>query len=155
MGASSKHFTDAELTCPCCGVNGVQQIGVDLAEDIRSKAEDHYGMGRVKLVVDSAFRCEAHNKEVGGAKHSQHLLGTALDLRMLVAMDSGKGVKWQPISPAIFEGIARRSPLLGGIGRDDERGFVHVDGRPKTTATPAQWCYKGGKEVAYFKPEGA
>ena len=146
------HFKDAELACPCCGANGVKQSILDLAEDVRSKAEDHYGLGRVRLAVSSAYRCEDHNSAVGGAKHSQHVLGLALDLRMQVAQDiGGKGArKWVDVPVGMFEQIARRSKLLGGIGRDDERQFVHIDSRPRSSAIPAQWCYKNGKEEAYY-----
>tara|TARA_R110000868_G_scaffold187432_4_gene429962 strand:+ start:2738 stop:3151 length:414 start_codon:yes stop_codon:yes gene_type:complete len=132
----------------------MQQSALDLVEDVRSKAEDHFGQGRVRLSVDSAYRCPEHNAAVGGAKQSQHMLGLALDLHIEIAQDSGgKGKrKWVPVPVGVFEQIARRSKLLGGIGRDDGRQFVHIDSRPRTTAMPAQWAYKGSKEVAYYKP---
>lgn len=155
MSITSVHFKDSELQCHCgCGVNGMQQSALDLAEDVRSKAEDHFGQGRVKIDVISPYRCPEHNAAVGGAKHSQHVLGLALDLRLEIAQDyGGKGKrKWVPVPVGVFEQIARRSKLLGGIGRDDQRGFVHIDARPRTTAVPAQWAYKDGKEVAYYKP---
>ena len=152
MNVTSAHFSESELICKHCGTNGMQRSTLDLAEDVRSKAEDHYGQGRVKLVVLSAYRCSEHNKEIGGAPHSQHLMGLALDVGLQIAQDyGGKGKrKWVPVSPAVFEQIARRSKLLGGIGRDDARGFVHIDARPRTTAACAQWCYSGSKEVPYY-----
>ena len=152
MSVTSAHFADEELCCPHCLINGMQQSALDLAEDVRAKAEDNYGQGRVRLTVNSAYRCPEHNVAVGGAKHSQHVLGLALDLKMEIAQDfGGKGKrKWVPVPVGVFEGIARRSKLLGGIGRDDERQFVHIDARPRTTAIPAQWAYKSGKEVPYY-----
>jgi uncharacterized protein YcbK (DUF882 family) len=146
--ASSAHFSDTELACPCCGVNGVTQRGVDLLEDVRSIAGLQLGMDSVRLTIKSGFRCEEHNIKIGGAKNSQHMAGTAADA--VLQVKQGKAGKWVNVPVSTFEQIARRSKLLGGIGRDDERGFVHIDARPKAQATPAQWCYKGGKEVAYY-----
>lgn len=125
----------------------MKQAGVDLAEDVRKLAEDHFGAGRVRMIPTSGFRCEDHNAAIGGAPRSQHVQGIALDLKLQV--QQGDGWKW--VDAASLEVIARRSKLLGGIGRDDERGFVHIDARPRTTALPACWCYSGGKEVAYYK----
>ncbi len=34
------------------------------------------------IFVTSAYRTEEHNKEVGGVKHSKHLTGEAIDIRM-------------------------------------------------------------------------
>lgn len=152
MGATGPHFTDAELQCPHCKVNGMKQEAVDLFEDVRAKAEEYFGGGRVRMLPDSAYRCEEHNAAVGGAPRSQHMQGLALDFRMQVGQDRGKGkIEWVPVQPKTVEEIARKSQKLGGIGRDDERGFVHIDARPRTTALPACWCYSGGKEVAYYK----
>ena len=32
------------------------------------------------IIINSAYRCEAHNKAVGGSSNSQHLLGKAADI---------------------------------------------------------------------------
>ena len=32
------------------------------------------------ITINSAYRCPSHNKSVGGAKNSQHLLGNASDI---------------------------------------------------------------------------
>lgn len=34
------------------------------------------------LIINSGYRNESHNKAEGGAKNSQHLYGTAVDLRL-------------------------------------------------------------------------
>lgn len=34
------------------------------------------------VVINSGLRCEAHSKKVGGAKESQHMKGTAADIRI-------------------------------------------------------------------------
>ena len=131
--ATSEHFHNAELACPCCGVNGVQPAVLDTAESIRSAAGQRYG--KVRLKTTSAYRCPAHNAAIGGSVKSQHMLGTALDIRLQVF----KGLKkWVTIAPCEWEDLARQAPGLGGYGRDDERQFAHIDTRDKV----AQWCYE-------------
>jgi hypothetical protein len=151
--ATSPHFqTDRMLPCPCCGVNGVKQAVLDAAEAIRAKAEARYGMGRVRMGVQSGYRCEDHNKAIGGAQNSQHMQGTALDLNLQIAKDSGgKGkLAWVTVAPREWEDLARQGPGIGGYGRDDERNFAHIDTREKMGAHISQWCYKNGKEVPYY-----
>jgi uncharacterized protein YcbK (DUF882 family) len=72
------------------------------------------------LVVVSGYRCEPHNKAVGGAPKSQHLLGRAADIR------AGHAT-----------GDQARALGARGIGC---RGAwaVHVDVR---TGPPATWEY--------------
>ena len=135
--ATSEHFQEAELACPCCGVNGVQQPVLDAAEAIRSAAEQRYGKVRVKTT--SAYRCPAHNAAIVGSVKSQHMLGTALDIR-LQAFKWNKFLnlkQWVTIAPCEWEDLARQAGV-GGYGRDDERQFAHIDTRDKV----AQWCYK-------------
>jgi hypothetical protein len=157
MGATGPHFSDAELRCKCgCGENGMQQSAIDLWESIRSNAEKVFGMGRVRVKVDSAYRCEAHNIAIKGALNSKHMHGLAIDGVLEVANDyGGKGaVKWNTVAPALWESIVRESPLLGGIGRSDEGNFIHADSRSeRMSSQPIQWCYSGGQEVAYYKPK--
>jgi uncharacterized protein YcbK (DUF882 family) len=151
MGATGPHFSESELACPCCGVNGVKPEGIALFEDVRRLAEDHFGMGRVSMNVSSGYRCEAHNAKVGGESKSQHMAGLAIDFQMQIGQDRGKGkTEWVSVQPSIVEQIARRSKLLGGIGRAST--FLHIDARPRATAMPAQWAYDAsGKACAYFK----
>lgn len=64
--------------------------------------------------VNSGYRCVRRNLEVGGAANSQHVYGTAADLRM---------------SPSKFTTVARVMRSLGitGIGYYYQKGFLHVD----------------------------
>jgi uncharacterized protein YcbK (DUF882 family) len=45
---------------------------VSVLQDIR----DHFGN---PLLINSGFRCESHNKKIGGAKRSTHLQGRGAD----------------------------------------------------------------------------
>lgn len=69
------------------------------------------------LIIDSGFRCPAHNKEVGGKPDSQHLLGKAADIRSRFA--TPKEIKDKAETIADFEN--------GGIGLYAQ--FVHCDVR--------------------------
>lgn len=76
----SKHFKKREFGCKCgCGTGTKDgDIHPDLLvvlEDVR----EHFGK---PVVISSGKRCETHNKRVGGAPKSQHLLGTAADIRI-------------------------------------------------------------------------
>src|SRR6202043_648400 len=79
------HFSDAELCCrgtDCsadglngCGVNGCQPALVEALEAFRTLA------GK-PVVIDSAYRCEKHNAQAGGAGKSEHVEGLAADIRV-------------------------------------------------------------------------
>lgn len=97
---------DQRFACPCCGKNWIDPRVVELVRRI----EDRVGQ---RLKVTSGYRCEAHNKAVGGSPTSSHLGGLAVD----VACDNSR-LRYQVINAAIHEEINRI-----GIGRD----FIHLD----------------------------
>lgn len=72
------------------------------------------------LVVLSGYRTTSHNRKVGGARHSQHLEGRALDLRPPAG--------WTAIQlGAVVKGRAAEQSHIRGIGVYP--GFVHIDVR--------------------------
>lgn len=137
--ASSAHFSDAELRCPHCLVNGCTQALLDALEALRATVGQ-------PILVDSAYRCPAHNGailndagQVISAKSSQHILGNAADIRV-AGMSAGD-----------LEQAAQKIPAFsaGGIGRNDHAGFIHVDVREHFS----RWCYNSdGSECAYYPP---
>ena len=70
------------------------------------------------VTINSAYRTPAYNKKVGGAAYSQHLYGTAADIRVT-------GVSPKDVA-AYAETLL---PGTGGIGIYSN--FVHVDVRSK------------------------
>jgi len=70
------YFKRKEFACKCgCGFDTVDIELLPLCNDIRGFEGD-------EVIVLSGCRCEKHNEEVGGAKHSQHKLGRAADLKV-------------------------------------------------------------------------
>lgn len=77
-------------------------------------------------ITGSGYRTPSHNKKVGGAKNSQHLVAKAADI-------NAKG--YTPIKlAAVIEKLIKEGKMKqGGIGI--YKGFVHYDIR----GTKARW----------------
>lgn len=89
-------------------------ISLELVK-VLQKIRTHFGKA---VTITSAFRTAKHNKSVGGAAYSQHLYGTAADIKV-------KGIKPKDVA-AYAETLL---PNTGGIGIYST--FVHVDVRAK------------------------
>lgn len=66
------------------------------------------------VIINSAYRSPEHNKKVGGAAKSRHMIGCAADIHV-------KG-----LSTAELSTLARRAGFSGVIEYPND-GFVHVD----------------------------
>ena len=95
----------------------IDQTLVVLLQCIR----EHFGK---PITITSGYRTAAHNKSVGGARSSQHLLGRAADIQ---------------VADTTVEAVAAYAESLmpdwGGVGRypvkaGRAKGWVHVDTRP-------------------------
>jgi len=76
-GRITKNFRLSEFAChgrDCCG--GAAPINFELVERLQ-KLRDNVGR---PLHINSGFRCPVHNKAVGGASKSMHMLGLAADI---------------------------------------------------------------------------
>ena len=98
------YFSDDDFDCVCCGKNWTDFTLIDRLDKLRAE----YG-APVKIV--SGYRCEEHNKAVGGVANSQHVLGKAADIS---AANLDK----------LYE-IACRHFKAVGDGRS--KGFIHLD----------------------------
>ncbi len=74
------------------------------------------------IIITSAYRCEKHNKRVGGAAKSKHMLGEAFDCLVRKSQQ------------AKFVLLAQKHGFLG-IGTGEN--FVHIDVRDKAVS----WDY--------------
>lgn len=76
----SKNLWAHEVVCQgvgCCQESIISKRMVDAYQDIR----DEYGNAiEITTAGGSGYRCDAHNREVGGAAGSLHKLGCAFDM---------------------------------------------------------------------------
>lgn len=87
------------------------------------------------IKVNGGYRCEKHNKEVGGAKNSQHLLGQAADI---AAEHSGYAnmAAWKEANMEIARLILKNGKfdqlILENVGENDLLPqWLHVSYNPR------------------------
>ena len=103
---TKNYFTAKEEACKCCGQGR-------LVADFREKLNKARELADVPFFLTSAFRCEKHNREVGGTETSSHLAGLAVDIKCTDAW-----TRFKIIHALISVGFQRI-----GIGHT----FIHVD----------------------------
>lgn len=106
----SANFTSAEFDCHGAGCCDCTKIDTALVERLQ-RIRNHFGRA---TVINSGYRCAAHNKAVGGASASRHLKGQAADIAV-----SG-------VAPAE---VAKYAEHIGIKGIGLYSNFVHVDTR--------------------------
>ena len=108
----SKHFKTREFACKDgCGEHEVLPELIDVLEDVRN----HFDR---PVIITSGRRCVVHNKRAGGAPKSQHLLGTAADIRV------------QGIDPSqVYKYLDEKYRGKFGVGK--YASFTHIDVRSK------------------------
>lgn len=111
----SKNFTSNEFDCKgtnCCATTKIDGKLVKYLQKIR----DHFGK---PVTITSGYRCETHNKKIGGATRSYHSLGQAADI-VVSGVSSREVAKY-----------AESIGILGiGLYETSKDGyFTHVDTR--------------------------
>jgi len=120
MGDLTKNFSKSEFECPCCKVSTIDGGLVHSLQRIRDT------LGR-SMAITSGYRCEAHNKAVGGVETSAHRLGLAVDIACKTSTDRAR------LLPLLVKEFRRI-----GIGKD----FIHVD-IDMSKPNPVIWDYYG------------
>ena len=118
MSKLSENFDSSEFKCKCCGglpKGGMNPKLIELLQELRNK------LGK-SISITSGYRCEHHNHKVGGAKHSQHVLGTAADIRVA-------GMNAHEVHDYIASHFNQRCKGLGKY-----KNFTHVDVREGASA---------------------
>lgn len=112
----SANFRVREFACS----DGSDPVFIDTElVKILQKIRNHFGKA---VTITSAYRTPGKNKAVGGTTYSQHLYGTAADIKV-------NGVT--PKKVAAY--VEKLMPKSGGIGI--YKTFVHVDVR----AVKSRW----------------
>ena len=86
----------------------------------------HWG---IPAIITSGFRCEEHNRRVGGSDDSMHLEGRALD-----SVINGVTLRQR------YNYYQSRWPNRYGIGVYPADNMLHLDTRTKG---PARWVQEG------------
>lgn len=108
VNGKATHFKVREFACK----DGTNFMLID--SELIEKLEVLRTYFNTPVIINSAFRTEKHNKEVGGAANSQHLHGRAADIVV-------KGV-----NP---ETVANFAVKIGFRGIGKYKNFTHVDTR--------------------------
>lgn len=117
----SSNFTDHEFKCPCCNKVDMNSNTIYQLQKLR----DSFGF---PIHINSGYRCESHNKTVGGAKNSQHVLGRAVD----ISTTNLTGAQKHQLLTLIL-----RLGTFKGVGIAST--FIHVDTRDSNV--PVMWTY--------------
>ena len=117
----SKNFASTEFDCHGKGCCTKTQLDGKLVEYLQ-KIRDHFGK---PITVTSGYRCETHNKNIGGATRSYHSRGQAADI---------------VVSGVSSREVAKYAESIGilGIGLYETSAdgyFTHID----TRTTKAFW----------------
>lgn len=130
MMKTNKYFRLDEFKCKCGKCEIPSNVPSDELIDLLVQIREHYNK---PIIINSGYRCPEHNAKVGGAKTSQHTIGSAVDFIV-------KGVKTEEVYNFILEKWGEE-PLGIAIKRNANNphaGFVHLDTRGKK----ARWEYK-------------
>ena len=128
----AKNFQYKEFDCHgqgCCSTTIIDEKLVEYVQQIR----DHFGK---PVTITSSYRCEVHNRRVGGATKSYHMRGQAADVVV-------QGVSSRE--------VAKYAESIGilGIGlyeTSDDGYFTHID----TRTTKSFWYGKSEQPRTTF-----
>lgn len=127
-------FSPEEIACRGDGKIRINEEALDKLQALREK------LG-VPLIVHSAYRSPAYNRQVGGAEHSMHLQGAAFDISMANH------------DPERFEAAARETGFTG-FGFYPRQNFMHIDiGRARQWGDPFPPRATRGGRTTRFAPE--
>ncbi|MCP4601657.1 MAG: DUF882 domain-containing protein [Proteobacteria bacterium] len=124
MGNLTKNFSDYEFACKCCGESKATPKLLESLQALRDLAGS-------PVRLTSGYRCPNHNRNCGGARRSQHMKGTAADVRI------------DGMNTSEIYRLARKIEAFnnGGMGIYVKRSheFVHLDVR----GNRARWAKIG------------
>ena len=128
----SAHFDSSEFTCHHCGAgeNKISHRLIELLEQLRQAC------GNRPLHINSGYRCEVHNRNVGGVPDSQHVKGTAADVAVPAGMSFdafAHAVESLPFDGVGYYAFQNRDAV------GNAAGFIHVDVRNGGVGSRITW----------------
>jgi zinc D-Ala-D-Ala carboxypeptidase len=120
-----RFFNKNEFVCGCCGK-------AEMDDEFMRKMVNLRLAAKQPVLITSGFRCEKHNKKVGGASHSPHLEGLAADIEVLGA-DARRLVGAAEFCGFSGIGISQKG--------DWSSRFIHVDNAKETENRPRPWIW--------------
>lgn len=111
----SANFRSTEFDCHGVGCCNETLVDMQLVEYLQ-KIRDHFGK---PIIISSGYRCERHNRSVGGATASKHKAGMAADI-MIAGVSPSEVAKYA-------ESIGVKGIGLYETAKDGY--FVHIDTR--------------------------
>jgi uncharacterized protein YcbK (DUF882 family) len=112
----TKNFNKSEFECKC-GCEMPEDVSLEITK-LSSQLQYIRDFVRQPIKITSGYRCESHNKSIGGVSNSQHILGKAADIQVE-----------NMTQPEVFDTIHTLTEhghiLQGGIGKYNT--FTHYD----------------------------
>ena len=110
------NFKLEEFDCPCCKGNAMRPKFLEMIDEARRLA-------RIPFQINSGYRCEKHNKEVGSTSDN-HPSGQAADIKCTDGLSRFK----------IVEALIKAGFTRIGVAKT----FIHADCTDKPTSI---WFY--------------
>jgi len=111
-----EYFLAEEFACPCCGKAEMKHSFMRELEALRLWLDE-------PMIINSGYRCPAHNETVVGSKSSKHMEGIAADVKTY------NGRHQRRI-------LDHALPSFAGVGI--AKTFVHLDTR---SGAETIWTY--------------
>lgn len=134
MGDITRHFSRYETECNCCGLNEIDFCIIHRVQTIRDVA--CWLAGRdTPILITSGCRCKQGNKRAGGKVSSRHLRGRDRE-NYRTPFEKSDALDWTFFNEkdkwllGVFD-VIFRDTWQGGFHFYEDRGFIHVDGRPE------------------------
>ena len=141
MTKVSKYFTLEELECKCslCK-SGKNKMPTKVYTNLLLLAKE---LDRLRekigkpMIVDSGYRCVAHNAKIGGVRNSAHTMGYACDWHVNGMTEEDM---FKIASGIDYKDAGKLAPKSNfkGVGYYKGRNFCHVDIMP-TKPRPNTW----------------
>lgn len=104
-----RYFNLSEFECSCCQEN-------DIKPEFVAQLDRARAIAGIPFKINSGYRCEEHNRKVGGVSTSSHIKGYAADIHCLTSSARHKIIE------------ALMSVGFDRIGITEN--FIHVDSDP-------------------------